>query len=1151
MGVNRRVWGRAFWAIAIVSMMVLGAFQVAGYAAATGASSPSGSTTSAAATTVAGASSAATAAVSPATDGPHPGTIEAYEPVPLGATTTDPALAYDTTSYEVILNVYQTLINYNGSSTTSYVPTLATCVPLQGDQCALDYGAGFTGVYNATGKNYTGSNGLPVYWTYVLDPAARFYDPSTGASWRVYPTDVMFSIARALIWSTYPYVEKTAGWILAQALLPPGNALWDNGLHYPYNNTPSNVYASMLVNDSAFCPAGAMNGVTGDGCITFVANGSGQDWLEFPEFVADNLGASVVPCGWYTYAGGNITGWAGTKAAKGDGSCTLPDGGNTTNNSAWTTYLATQAAAPKSWDNLMLLNTNWPATEPGVQWSMVGSGPYYAAVNPHLSYALAANPAYVQPSGCSGRNGLAKYTGDCDPAPGGYIPNVDVTWETAAEGDSLGTDAIEAGTADFAGIYTTQTSTLLGYVHSGLWQYLLFPTLSTAYTTINFGVSYSAYNTTFAGTPLEANPIPPSLFTTIGLRNFYIAAYPYTTIQNTINTVDGIQFSFEAGGPIPNGLADYYPNNVSWPYYFGDPTQGPTVTGSAAWWWAQLTDPSSPYYNATVVSRCTSSNPCTWPIGYYDGAPANLPLIDDWDAQIYAISDHRLSPWPLALSFTQFLTETLVGAYESPLASVIGFGWAPDYPDPTDYVGAIVAPNGAYTAPDTVSAQLALPQYEENVTCGHYGIATVAQAFANLSYWANVSQNPANGKLDDACQGVAYSLAGYFMTVAGALPAGSQRVLDYNLITQITTALGLYVWNGQGNELVGFAPWIDPSSINTNPMIGGGGDTIWFQIHYRSVYVPTIAQTGLPSGTSWSASVGGLTLTGTGGQITFPAQPNATYNFTAGYVPGYTVSPSNGTVKITGAPQTVTVTYTPIPAGTRTIRATYNETGIVTGTAWSLVVVGYGSQSTLNPSMSFTLPQSTKYGYVPQEVVGYLTPSEDNVTVGTSATYTTVAYVGLFGATYQVVFTQSGLANGTSWSVTLGSAGSAFTLSSTTPTIVFFEQNGTLNYTIGAPSGYSAVPNTGSVTIAGTDRQATVAFFKSASPAWDYLSPLAYGLIGLLAVLMLIGFALAGRNARRGQPAKSPEKWTGTEQQTPPSGDGGSSPPSDGSSPKT
>ncbi len=1082
MGAQRGKWSHNVVAIAAVVLMVAGTWQAGtALAAMSSASSPAAAAastpTAAPAVTVQTSShveapsllrqSAATpsSSVAPLASGPHPGTIQAYEPVPGGATTVDPALAYDTTSYEVILNVYETLVSYNGSSTSSFVPTLATCVPGQGPQCAEDYGTGFTGIFNTSGKNFTGSNGVPLYWTFVIDPTAHFYDPSTSKSWGVYPSDVMFSIARTLAFSDIPYATKTSGWIMAQALLPPGKSSFDKDLHFPYDTTPGNILGSMLVNDSAYCPAKAMDGVHGHGCITFVANGSAQYWPEFLDFVEDNLGASVVPCGWFTYEDAGIPGWSGTSAANGDGSCKLPDGQTSTTGSTWTNYL--KSLAPTSWDTFEKLNKRWPATQPNVRWSMVGSGPYYGAVTPGISYALAANPAYVQPAGCSGAEGLAKYTGYCDPAPGGYIPNVDVTWENEEEGDSLGTSAILAGTADFAGIYTTETSTLLGFVHSGLWQYNLFPTLSTAFTPINLGVSDTAYNTTFAGTPLEANPIPEELFTDLGLRNFYINAYPYTTVEDTINTVDNIQFAFNAGGPIPEGMGSYYPSNVSWPYERGDPTQPATSVGSAAWWWAELTTVGSPYYNSTLVTTCTTSHPCTWPIGYFDGAPANLALVDDWSAEIYRLSGHTLDPWPLAETFTQFLASTLIGPYESPLASVVGFGWAPDYPDPTDYVAPIVQPDGSYTAPDTVGNQLFLPQYSDNATCGH-GAAT----FADLAYWAKQANDPADGDLNSTCQGVAYGVASAYMKIAGALPSGAQRILDYDLIEQITNALGLYVWNGQSNELVGFAPWIKASSINENPVIGGGGDSVWFHVEYNTVYAVSVTEHGLPSGTSWSATLGPTTLTSTSATIAFADQPNGTYNYSVSFQAGYGVSPSNGTITVAGAAIDQSVTYTAVTGPTATL--SFNETGLVSGTTWAVDVEGYGEVSSDQPSISFALPQSTTYHYQALLVLDYLPPPSGGVALGTVPATVALAYTPTVAPTYKVTFTETGLAPGASWSVSIDPAHVAFSISTTSTNISFYETNGSYPVTFTLPDGYVGPATTATVGINGSALSVTV-----------------------------------------------------------------------------
>ncbi|EQD77419.1 hypothetical protein B1B_01075, partial [mine drainage metagenome] len=70
------------------------------------------------------------------------GTLNVYLLAPGGSASEDPAIDYETVGQEPIMNVYQTLISYNGSSAgpavNDFVPNLATCVP-GGSQCASLY----------------------------------------------------------------------------------------------------------------------------------------------------------------------------------------------------------------------------------------------------------------------------------------------------------------------------------------------------------------------------------------------------------------------------------------------------------------------------------------------------------------------------------------------------------------------------------------------------------------------------------------------------------------------------------------------------------------------------------------------------------------------------------------------------------------------------------------------------------------------------------------------------------------------------------------------------------------------------------------------------------------------------------------------------
>ena len=81
-------------------------------------------------------------------------------------------------------------------------------------------------------------------------------------------------------------------------------------------------------------------------------------------------------------------------------------------------------------------------------------------------------------------------------------------------------------------------------------------------------------------------------------------------------------------------------------------------------------------------------------------------------------------------------------------------------------------------------------------------------------------------------------------------------------------------------------------------------------------------------------------------------------------------------------------------------------------------------------------------------------------------------------AKYTVTFTESGLPSGTSWSVTLGG-----TTNSGTGSISFSEPNGTYSYSVGAVSGYTSSPSSGSLTVNGAAVSQAIAFSKVTTPS--------------------------------------------------------------------
>lgn len=1014
------------FAIIVAALMIGSVFVPVGglahgNAASTARLSPAGVVASAA---------ASTAPVSvPGSSGPHPGTLDVYEVAPGGGKTEDPSVSYDTVSAEAIFNVYQTLVTYNGSSTTTFVPELATCVPGTA-LCTALYGS------SLITKNAT--TGFPQYFTFPIDSAARFYDPGTGASWPVFPSDVMFTLSRTDSFANLPYVANSNGWITSQSLLPFGSSTWDGGIHYPYNNTPGNILGAMLVNDSAYCPTKAM---AQNGCITFNAAGGGTDWPFFLQLIADPLGAGIEPCGWFTYVGAGVPGFKGTTAANGDGPCLLPGGATSTSQPAFQNYLAT--VSPTSWDALQELAASSPLNpQPAVKEAMVGSGPYYTvAINNAIGYVLQANPAYQAPSGCAGQPG-------CQPLPGTYQHTVNVFWE---EDDSQGIANYQAGQADFAGIQLpTHVSTLKTLLGEGKIGIKYIPTINIFFMPYNLNFNVSVTNT-LVGNPAKTN-VPGDFFSPIGLRQFIDNAYPYATINRTLIQAGGISTGFGYGGAIAKYLGNYYSYNISWPQ--SDPNTNASVVGGAAWWWAQANTPGSPYYDSELAA-CTPSNPCVFPITSETGAAFYDAAIPDLIGEIESLTHNRLMPYTFDITFSQYLSYAFAppGSNGLPLWNL---GWAPDYPDPTDYVAPMYLPNQTYTYGDSVQQELSLPQFNSASCPFASNYTNPSSAWQALVYYHSLQQLP------NACQGIAYGLSVYWYEHAAPLAVSPQRTLDYQMANQLDYLLGLYIWNFQQTVASTYAPWIAGSSLNTNVM-DGAAEGIWYEVAYAStVSTASVTTTGLPTGTPWTATVGYDTQTGTGSSLTFSLPPG-TYNYYIGPVNGYGASPANGTVSITaGNTTTVSAVYTSYGT-TPLVPVTFSQAGILTGTAsWAAVVPGVGAWYTTSTSVTINVPAGT-YSYSVGQTAGYTIANPTGSVVASSGgASVTIPFVPKFPQpTFSVVVTESGLSAGASWTATLNGVAQTSTQSS----ITFYQANGKYAYSLGSIAGYTTPPS-GSVATA-------------------------------------------------------------------------------------
>ena len=110
-------------------------------------------------------------------------------------------------------------------------------------------------------------------------------------------------------------------------------------------------------------------------------------------------------------------------------------------------------------------------------------------------------------------------------------------------------------------------------------------------------------------------------------------------------------------------------------------------------------------------------------------------------------------------------------------------------------------------------------------------------------------------------------------------------------------------------------------------------------------------ETGLPAGTAWSVTLNGIP-TPSNGSTVYTALPNGTYPYAISPVPSFHPSPSSGTVVVNGSSVTTLVRFD------RVYAVNFTETGLPSGTSWSVDVNGSSNSST-GATVSFQQPNGT------------------------------------------------------------------------------------------------------------------------------------------------------------------------------------------------
>ncbi len=209
--------------------------------------------------------------------------------------------------------------------------------------------------------------------------------------------------------------------------------------------------------------------------------------------------------------------------------------------------------------------------------------------------------------------------------------------------------------------------------------------------------------------------------------------------------------------------------------------------------------------------------------------------------------------------------------------------------------------------------------------------------------------------------------------------------------------------------------------------------------------------------------------------ISFGPMINGTYPFSVTSISTYLTAPAAGQVIVEGANFAQLVVFTCWGCGP-VYQVGFNETGLASGTPWSVVVTVPWNDSEVSlagntPLLTTVLPAGL-YNYTLATVPGYHSNASGQVDVAGN-TSVKIAFVRPGFAIYAVTFTEAGLAFGSAWSITINGT---FDKSSSSSVVVALG-NGTYSWGITAePAGYVASPNGGVISVEGAPASVSIIF---------------------------------------------------------------------------
>lgn len=328
----------------------------------------------------------------------------------------------------------------------------------------------------------------------------------------------------------------------------------------------------------------------------------------------------------------------------------------------------------------------------------------------------------------------------------------------------------------------------------------------------------------------------------------------------------------------------------------------------------------------------------------------------------------------------------------------------------------IVEPNGSYSY-----GALQVPNYATNGT----GNFTVSGAAVSVS--------------------VTYVRAYPVTFQESGLPAGANWTVSVLGDSNTSFGSSMVFWEANGTIAYFVSP-VPNYSTSSNGSFRLSGSPLTVPVVFRKVLFPVdFHEVGLASPFVWSVTLLPNDQLSSDLPDLGVNLPNGTYNYTVQPVPSYASNATAGVLNLTvqGAPVTVTISFRP------QFSLLFQESGLPSGTLWT-VNVAQLSNATKGTSLGFLLTNGT-YNWTLTPIAGYTTSWTGSVTIDGSALDVPIDFSPY---TYLANFTESGLAAGTTWYLTVG----GMTYQSSRSLLSVPEPNGSYAYSLVPLSGYRTPP---------------------------------------------------------------------------------------------